>query len=155
MPCGVRRSEPCAASIDVVGWTVPDGAAHVPCHGYLGLYPRRVFFFNIMVHSSIVSSRKKIVWHADFTVQLDKVALYLQKIIYSYNNTWHVTWLGHITSQVANTFVLPYITKVFMTKYLVNKGILDIYQGSSFKVKSRCFLNLYSTSVKWYVDTYI
>ena len=39
MSCGVRRPVPCAASLDPMGWTVPDHAAHVPCRGYLRLYP--------------------------------------------------------------------------------------------------------------------
>jgi len=39
MPCGVHRLVPCVASLHVVGWTAPDGAAHVLCRGYLGLYP--------------------------------------------------------------------------------------------------------------------
>ena len=29
-PCGVRQSVPCATCLDVVSWTVPDSAAHVP-----------------------------------------------------------------------------------------------------------------------------
>jgi hypothetical protein len=39
MPCGVHRPVPCAASLDVVGWTIPDGPAHVYRRGYLGSYP--------------------------------------------------------------------------------------------------------------------
>ena len=29
----------CTVSLDVMGWTIPDGVAHVPYRGYLGLYP--------------------------------------------------------------------------------------------------------------------
>jgi hypothetical protein len=42
MPCGVRRPVPCAASLDVMGWTVPDGVAHVYRHGYLGYTPNTI-----------------------------------------------------------------------------------------------------------------
>ena len=38
MPCGVCRAVLCAASLDVVGWTVPDVAVHVPYREYMGLY---------------------------------------------------------------------------------------------------------------------
>jgi hypothetical protein len=39
MPCGGRRLVLCATSLHLVGWTVPDRAAHILCRGYLGLYP--------------------------------------------------------------------------------------------------------------------
>jgi len=39
LACGARRPVLSAVSLDVVGWSVPDGAAHVSCCWYLGLYP--------------------------------------------------------------------------------------------------------------------
>jgi hypothetical protein len=33
MPCGARRSVSCVARLDLVGWTIPDGVAHVPAVG--------------------------------------------------------------------------------------------------------------------------
>jgi hypothetical protein len=41
MSCGVRQAVPCAASLRLVGWTVPVGAAHVHCRGYLGSEPHK------------------------------------------------------------------------------------------------------------------
>ena len=39
MSCGRRRTDSCPASLRLVGWTAPGGAAHVVCHGYPELYP--------------------------------------------------------------------------------------------------------------------
>jgi hypothetical protein len=42
MSYGMRRALPSAASLDLVGWTIPVEADHVHRHGYLGSDPPHI-----------------------------------------------------------------------------------------------------------------